>query len=304
MRRLWARWLAWSTRQDDTRPLAMTRILVALCILGDQLRLLQLGLAGHLYRPYAHGGLSGFTGVDYALNALGPDAGLMAWGVLLVCMVLVATGVGTRPAMLVGVLAYTQLGHLYPPGDRAIDRVLRTVLLILIFSQSHRRWSLWSWLRKKAPLIRAPALPADLVRWLMVLIYLAAGFGKLGNGRWIPGDGPPVLYRIMTDPTSADLDHLFWFDLPLPFHIGALATLALELSAPLLLTRFAPYWAIGGIGLHLGIAATMGLGIFPWGMLALYPLVLSPWLARGLDRLGRPRASPGPLERDPGPRGT
>ena len=41
-----------------------------------------------------------------------------------------STGVAARPALLIGVLAYAQAGHLYAPGDRGIDRILRTVLLI------------------------------------------------------------------------------------------------------------------------------------------------------------------------------
>ena len=38
----------------------------------------------------------------------------------------------TMVLIVFGALAYAQLGHLYPPGDRAIDRILRTALLILL----------------------------------------------------------------------------------------------------------------------------------------------------------------------------
>ena len=106
-----------------------------------------------------------------------------------------------------------------------------------------------------------------------------------------------MLYRILADPTSANLDHLTWAGVPWLFHAGALVTLIVELSAPLILTRFSPCWAVGGALLHLGIAATMGLGMFSWGMLALYPVLFAPWLLRALDRWG-PGHRVGPAKAD------
>ena len=36
------------------------------------------------------------------------------------------------------------------------------------------------------------------------------------------------------------------------------------------------WWMLVGVGLHVGIAATMALGIFPYAMLALYPAFFHP----------------------------
>ncbi len=58
------------------------------------------------------------------------------------------------------------------------------------------------------------------------------------------------------------------------------ATVALELSSLLLLTRWAPWWGIVGALMHVGIFSMMELGMFSWGMLALYPIVFAPWLVR------------------------
>jgi hypothetical protein len=33
-------------------------------------------------------------------------------------------------------------------------------------------------------------------------------------------------------------------------------------------------WIAIGVTFHLGIAMTLRLGVFPWGMLALYPVLL------------------------------
>ena len=45
------------------------------------------------------------------------------------------------------------------------------------------------------------------------------------------------------------------------------------------------WWAIFGALLHVGLALTMELGMFPFGMLALYPVLFGPWTCQALDRL-------------------
>jgi hypothetical protein len=50
-------------------------------------------------------------------------------------------------------------------------------------------------------------------------------------------------------------------------------------------------WLLLGVGLHLGIAVTMQIGMFPFAILALYPALLAPdeiavGLRRGLGMLG------------------
>ena len=55
---------------------------------------------------------------------------MVALVLTLTCMGLITIGRWMRPAIIVGVLAYAQLGHLFPPGDRAIDRIVRCGLLI------------------------------------------------------------------------------------------------------------------------------------------------------------------------------
>jgi hypothetical protein len=211
-------------------------------------------------------------------------------------MALVAVGLWVRPATLLGVLAYAQLGALNPAGDRAVDRVIRTALLLLMFSQAHRCYALANRLRGRAPVRETTAWVADVLRWLLMLIYLSAGFAKLGTGGWFTPQGDPHLFRIMTSPLDARLDP----DLPvlrrlMPlFRVGGWATMALELGAPLMLTRWAPLWASVGLLMHLGIAVLMKLGMFSWGMLALYPVLFGPWLSPLLDRVEARRRPPSP----------
>ncbi len=281
--------MARANRLEDTRPLAAVRILVSLAVLLDLLHTARLGLLDVLYRPFEAGGISQVMDDAYVLDLFLPVdlAGRAAWLTAVVCAILVMFGVGARPATLLGVLAYAQLGHLYPPGDRAIDRVLRNVLLLLLFSDAHRRWSL----ARGPAVLQMRAWTSDLVRTLLVVVYMSAGVSKImTQPAWLALSGTPVLYRVMTDPLAAHLDPVatqawFW-----PLRVMGWGTILLECSAPLLYTRWAPVWAVAGLGMHLGIAFTMELGMFSWGMMAIYPLLLAPWWLPALDRWQAARA--------------
>jgi hypothetical protein len=266
----------------DPRPLALVRILVPLAVILDLLRLVQLGLVEVLFRPWEEGGLSTFTDPSAFIHNWSPMwGGIVAFGLTLVCMMLIGLGRWMRPAILIGCLAYAQLGHLYPPGDRAIDRILRCALLFLLFSKADE---IWAW-NSKPRAARVPAWPAHGIQFLLVIVYMSAGISKLAQQpNWMAIDGMPVLYRIMTDPLASNLDPADWtWAYPL-FRFGGWSTIVLEVGAFLILTRWCHWWAIGGALMHLGIAATMTLGMFSWGMLALYPLLLSPLLLTWLDR--------------------
>ncbi|MEC7242338.1 MAG: HTTM domain-containing protein [Myxococcota bacterium] len=275
MTNLWTRWTRYCNRQMDPRPLALVRILVPSMIVLDLLRLLQLGLVEVVFRPWEAGGLSTFTDSTAFIDTWSSEwGGILAFGLTLVCMVLVGLGRFMRPAIVIGCLAYAQLGHLYPPGDRAIDRILRCALLFLLFSKADEYWA---WNTKKRA-TRISAWPAQGIQFMLVMIYMAAGISKVAQQpNWLAVEGMPVLYRIMTDPLASNLDPEAWtWAFPL-FRIGGWATIFLEVGAFLILTRWCRWWAVGGALMHLGIAATMTLGMFSWGMLALYPLLLSPF---------------------------
>ena len=284
--RLWRWWVDRVHRPVDSTPFAWVRILTASALLGDLLRVAQLGMVRTLFVTGEHGGLGAFQDDTFVLDrVLGSQAGLVAYGTTLVCMALTAVGVAVRPAIVVGVLAYAQLGHCFPPGDRAIDRVLRCVLLLLLFTNAHRRLSLGNLLRRLPPLRTTARWAEDLLRWFLVLVYLSAGIAKLmQQPRWLASDGTPVVYRVMTDPLAGQLDAAFWWDHPLLFRVAGWGTIALELGAVLLLTRLAPWWATLGLLMHLGIFFTMKLGMLSWGMLAVYPVLLWPWIQKLMDR--------------------
>lgn len=290
MIKLWRRWVDFTGRPMDSRPLALVRIFMPLCVIGDLLRVAQLGLVRTLFVPFAQGGLSRVQDDAWVLDdLLGPErAGPFSYVVTLVSMVCISLGVAMRPAIVLGVLAYAQLGHAYPPGDRAVDRLVRMVLMFLLFTQADRRFSLPGALGWRKALDRVTAWPSDLIRYTLTIVYLSAGISKLmQQPRWLAVDGVPVLYRVMTDPLAANLDSVFWARYRFPFFVGSWGTIVMELGSILILTRWAPYWAIFGILMHVGIALGMKLGMFSWGILSNYPILLAPWVCALLDALAR-----------------
>ena len=278
--RAWTAWRAHVERPIDSRPLRLVRALLAVCLAGDLFAMVWRGALQAVLYPASHGGLAGDPAPWYLLEGWWWGGPLLFF-VLAIALPPLAAGVWTRPAIVAVVLASSQLGHFYIPGDRAIDRLVRTVLLILLFSAASRR----------APPARIPAWPVDLIRWILTLMYLQAGIAKLDAKPGFLDTTRPELYEITAAPLVGRLDPVFWADYPLLFAAGGLFTLALELSAPLLLTRWARYWAVFGAAMHVGIALTMELGMFSFAMLALYPVLLSPWTERALDAIDRARTA-------------
>lgn len=279
MSRLWRWWVERCDREVDLRPIALVRILTSLCLILDLSRVAQLGLIDDFYRPYALGGLNRSPDTAYILDQLLPaaTAGYWAYGVVLVCMALAMLGVGARPALIIGVLFSAQLGHLHPGGDRAVDRILRFTLLMLAFTDAHRCWSLAPGPRQT----HGKGWPMDMVRFVLVLVYLSAGIGKpLTEPDWFATSGTPVLYRIFTDPMAAHMDPYTWLNYQWLLRIAGWGTVIFESAGFLILTRFAPYWALIGVTMHLGIFYTMDLGMFSWGILSLYPLLFAPWIEK------------------------
>ena len=205
IRRVFSAWVRYCGREMDPRPLALVRVLVSLCVLGDLLRIWQLDLVTVLFRSYSEGGLSQIQSEKWlwVTELSGQWGGPVAWLVCVVCAVSIVLGSWTRPAIVILLVFYAQLGHLYPPGDRGIDRMIRTVLLVLLFSGSHRALRLGRGDRPEA----IPAWPARLIVFLLVLMYMTAGLHKLGvNGQWLAISGDCPIYRIVTDPMAGRLD--------------------------------------------------------------------------------------------------
>ncbi|MEZ4240192.1 MAG: HTTM domain-containing protein [Myxococcota bacterium] len=273
MRRAWAWWVAWVDRTEDRRPLTWVRTLVPIAVLGDLVGMLRHDAVDAVLYPASLGGIGPKPANWYLFDGHWWGGPLM-WIVMVITLPLAAAGVATRWMLALGLVAYAQMGHLFTPGDRAIDRLLRTVMIVLICSA----------VTDQRPPERIRAWASDLVRWLLVMVYVSAGIAKIGVlDHWLYAS-PPELYTILADPMAGNLDPVWWGDHPVIFWIGGWGTMIAELSAPVVLVRrWAPYWALLAAPIHLGIALTMDLGMFSYGMLALYPVLLAPWVEQASD---------------------
>jgi hypothetical protein len=297
------RWVAFWDRREAPESLALLRILVGLVLAWDLAESALRGLIPALWQvpPRGIGLALPTSALPLVLRAFGTsDAVLEAlFAVALLGALAVAVGFCLRPAAFGCALATAALAHLAPDGERAIDVLLRTAMLVLALSRADAVWSLSAWLRKRrgAPLERLiPAWPRQLLFLQLVWVYFSAAHNRGGDAWWPAGDFA-ALSRILSDPHFARFSpgwtgHVY----PLT-QLATLLTMAFELTSPLLLAltycdrhsgaggqvgalvrRFRLRWAWLGLGvcLHLGIAVTMRLGIFPFGMLALYPVLLHP----------------------------
>ena len=302
-RRLWAAWVELWDRREAPSSLALCRILVAAVLLADLLQARSYGLIDTIWGPPPDGlgwGTKG-SGAAAAARWFGASTGtaaLMWWTAAVACLLVIA-GVATRLSILVLALTWAQLGHFAPDSDRGIDFMLRAVLVVLLFSQSHACWSVDAWVRRRIgrpfPSL-VPSWPRYLVFLQLLWIYFSAGHNKTDKA-WGPFGNFSALSNILTDPHFARFDPSWVATFYPLLQLAALATMIFELTSPVMIlltwwhsTRDRPgrlrrlsnflrlrwVWMLTGLSFHVGIAVTMRLGIFPWGMIALYPALLRP----------------------------
>jgi hypothetical protein len=308
----WRWWVAVWDRRERPEVLALVRIGVALVLLGDLLQVWRLGLVVPLFAGTDHEGLVAARDAAWIVWVGGtPLAAHLLHGGLVLSAILLALGVAARLSALALLLLWAQWAWMLPEADRAIDVLLRNVLAILAFSAAGEVWSVDAWIRTgswSGTGELRPAWPRYLIVLQIVVMYFTAGVQKYAQHWWPWGDFS-ALYVILHDWSYAAAD--FDWVRQQPFWFGAQAstaiTLAWQWSYPVVLVhyfgvgepgpglvgrvrrgfaRWRLHWvwiALGAV-FHLLIAATMELGIFPWGMLATYPVFLHPDELRAVRR--------------------
>lgn len=292
MRRAWRAWVELLDRREPPTALALVRIGVALVSLANLGNAARLGLVDALYSPLP----TGFATHYQPWLPLGAHG---LWLVAVIALVAIATGTATRVACLVFVLVSAQLSQLAPEAESGYDQLLRVVLVILALSRCNARWSVDAWIARRLgrpPPAEIPAWPRYLLMLQLVWVYFSGGQNKAGS-EWGPLGGFTALADALTDPHSARFDPS-WLAAVYPLtRVATAVTMLFELGAPLYLvsyyfaaTRDRPgrlraawnrlhlrwVWLALGVAFELGIAISLRIGDFPWGMLALYPVLLLP----------------------------
>jgi uncharacterized membrane protein YphA (DoxX/SURF4 family) len=325
------RWVRFWDQRESQVSLCASRVLVGLALFGDLAYVELIGARSAAWAPPPVGLGWGALGAQPPLAArlFGADsetASLLFW-IALVASLLFAIGALFRPSALVLVAALTERGHFAPDGDRGIDKLLRIVVVVLALSGASQRWSLDAWLARRlgrATREHAPAWPRYLLFAQLCWMYFSAAHNR-GGRAWWPHGGFSALAQILGDPHVARFDPGLAKPLYPLLQLATASTMLFELCAPLLMLitfldrrpgrggrvgdwvrrfRVRWVWLAVGVCMHLGIALTMRLGVFPFGILALYPVLLHPeelergreWAARWL-RKGRATASLAESER-------
>jgi len=314
----WLRaWVALWDRREPATAQALVRIALGVVVLGDLVQIAWLGLVDAVWAPPPVGMGHGATQALWSVRWLGASAHTaeLLYAAAFVSIALFTVGAATRVAAVVFVLCYAQLGFYCPDADRGIDTAVRTVMLVMVFGHGHARWSVDAWVRRRLGRPypeRVPAWPRYLLFLQLLWIYFSGGHNKTGR-EWGFGGGFTALANVLSDPHFARFGD-GWVSVVHPLtRVATAATMAFELGAPLMIlltwwhaTRDRPgrvrawsnrlrlrwIWIAIGASFHLGIAMFMRLGIFPWGMLALYPVLFHPeelmraeaWLRRRFTR--------------------
>ena len=303
--RLWSAWVALWDRREDVTALASVRIILALVILYDNVQILLHDLVVPLYAVPPDGYADNYPGWSLKLLGHGPHGTTILFWTVMIATLAMLTGTFTRLACAVYVVVSSQLAYLAPQGDRGIDMMIRIFIGVLAFSQSHARWSVDSLLRRaiRRPYSRlVPAWPRYLLMLQLVWIYFSGGVNKSG-AEWGPLGGFLALANTLADPHFARFAPGYIPTILPITRIATAVTVTFEITSPiwLLLYYFADtpppanqatriarlreflnrrharwIWMATGASFHVGIAVTMRLGIFPFGMLALYPTLLMP----------------------------
>lgn len=321
----WTRF--WDAREEPT-SLWLCRVLVSLVIAADLLQAWFVGLVPAAWAAPPAGLGWGVTGdpVPWAVRLFGasPLVVVWVWGSALFTSFTFALGLGTRASGLALALLLADLARFAPHGDRGVDILLRTAIPILVLSGSQARWSVDAWIRRK--LGRQP--PANVTAWPRLLLfaqliwmYQSAAQHRYDSAWWPTGHFS-ALGTLLCDPHYARFE-TSWVAAVYPLTQAATAaTMLFELGSPLLLLwtwlarshsrggawgdwvrrlKVRWLWLGFGVTLHLGIALTMRLGIFSFGVLALYPSLMHPSeLAAARAWLRRVRRSRAELTASPG----
>ena len=301
MKRSWERWLrTWLVREPGTTQ-AVFRILVGACVVYAITSVLLHGDRIPLWYDRPDGGYSRMTNPPWLVMLLGgphPMQVNLLVASTIACGLLLMLGMGGRWTALVGVWLYDNTTSLRGDAAGSYDPLITNALFLVFLSGATHTLSLPCKMRTgrwtSDELI--PAWPRYLAIYQQVLMYAATGVQKVSE-TWVPGGDHSAVYYILQQPTWHARD-MSWIAnyYPLTQVMSALSW-TFEVGSPLLLIWLffhrtkdrpgrvralfnrVPYrhiFAASGIGLHLGILASMEVDPFCYMAISFYVNLIRP----------------------------
>ena len=306
MRAAWRRISGWLARREAGTSLALLRIGLGLCILHIVVPMVLTGAHHLLLVDVSDGGYTRITGDQWLVQLLG---GATRLGVNRLCALsvgcgaLMIVGLGGRITAFVALQVLIALFSLNPTSGGGHDRLLTNGLWLLVLGDStatlslHARLRHGGWVRDTL----VAAWPRYLAVYQLVVVYTATGLQKVGVP-WTPWGGFSAMYESLLMPSWRRWD-MAWIAHVYPLtQVGTVTTLVFEIGSSVWLlaawfrdTRERPgrlralfnrldvrrIWVFTGIGLHLGIALFLNVGVFSWVTLSFYAALFHPdeWAA-------------------------
>ena len=289
----------------DLRALAAFRIGLATCVLYD------LALrANDLRAHYTDDGVllrKDLLELFVARHDLAPSLFLVAGSVAIQAFLMAVAGgaavflligLRTRAATIVTWLLLTSLHLRDPFVVYGGDTLLRMMLFWGMFLPLGARLSIEAapYRTDRSSVQRWASIASAALLLQIVIVYFVAGAEKLGTGAWAQGDG--LALALDNDLTTRWLGERLR-EQPLVCRTLSYLVMMLELVAPVLLLVPAGAIRIATVvtlaAMHLGIASTMRVGIFPFAsitaLLVFVPSAFWRTCARWIsDRVGRTHA--------------
>jgi hypothetical protein len=274
-------WRRWAFDPVDTAPMAVLRMACGLLVLGWTISFLpdaQTFLAGDGTTPDPVDGTSGW----WTVPLVAPYAVL---AVLAAASVALLVGWHTRLAAVVVALLLIALQRRNVFVLNSGDLLLRELAILVALMPAGERWSLDA--RGRTPQPRAP-WALRLLQLQVSAVYAFSVVGKLGGTTWPDGTAVGMTLQIEDMQRIAVPEALATSVLvSSAMTYGTLVVEAFLIYA-LWLPRTRWIAIAAGVGLHLGIEATMLIGWFSFTIIACYvAFVPAPVLERAHERIRR-----------------
>jgi hypothetical protein len=256
-------------------PMALTRMMFG------ALMALAWGLTA--YRADIFWGPEGIA--HYVARAGGSHWTEVWWPLLFACIILggfgFTAGLFTRVSgalMLFGHVALIQQFYQWTWGWSTTIPVLVTYVVL---SDAGKAWSMDAWRAggRKAGSVRGlaqiPGGPWRLLLLNVACIYLMAGWHRIDDSSWIDGD---IVWEALTCSMWSRWIWIDWNPFKPMLRFAAYAAETLEVGGAIMLfiPRVRPWWALGCIGLHIGLELTTSVGWWQWGMVTALTALLWP----------------------------
>ncbi len=282
-------------RQEPATPLAAFRIAISAVVLWTLADMLRTGVLPAVWMRPAEGGILVPSEDQWLISALGGASPRVVIGLTVSAVLSAAallTGIFSRASALVLLQCLLALFSLNRPSGGGHDQLLANALWLLVLAPSDATLSLRSRLQhgRWRSGAKVAAWPRVLIIYQLVLMYTCTGAQKLGAVWWPSGDFSAI-YRALLLPhwTRADLSwvarvypltqamtaavvpwEFTWWVVLIALWFRHTRTRPGRLRAASNRLNIRGLYALIGIAVHLGIAATMNLGPFSAVTLSFY----------------------------------